>query len=81
MGASCRKIRWVGEWQRSDEGAPINNLYNVSITLSKAPQLAGLLARDEMLRADILMKPVPDSDEPFRRTRSCRPSSGPRRPA
>src|SRR6266851_731812 len=63
---------WANKFQRSDMGVPICNLANAYLALSEAPQLAELFARDEMLRADILMKPVPDSDEPWSGIRPVR---------
>lgn len=59
------KFGWAAEWHRNKNGAPLNNLDNVLTALRHAEVFAGLFARDEMLRADILMKRIPNSHEPW----------------
>ena len=50
---------WLERCQRTDKGAPRNNLANVLLALRDAPELRELFAFDEMLRAPLLMKPTP----------------------
>jgi predicted P-loop ATPase len=54
---------WMYEWTRNKSGMPISNLDNAVHALRHARDLKDILAYDQMLRAEILMKPVPGSDE------------------
>lgn len=50
---------WLQEAQRDREGEPRANLVNAMRALRAAPELYDLVAQDEMLRAPLLMRPVP----------------------
>ena len=52
---------WKGEWQLSDSGVPLPNLFNAMIALRGCPELAGLVRYDEMARSVILVKQVPNT--------------------
>lgn len=49
---------WLDRCQRTEDGDLRSNLANAMIALREAPELAGLVAYDEMLRAVILTAPV-----------------------
>lgn len=51
---------WAGQWKRHGK-KPLSNLDNVLTALRHAQELAGLFAFDEMLQADVLLKPLPGS--------------------
>lgn len=55
---------WKGGWQVSDKGQPRSNLANALHALRGSSDMAELFSRDEMMRADILVKPVPRAIEP-----------------
>lgn len=50
---------WKQGWMLNDEGNPVSNLANALHALRQAPVMAGVLANDDMLRADMLTRPVP----------------------
>ncbi len=52
---------WPKYLQCDDRGTPIPNLANAALALRQAPELAGLVAYDDMLRHVILNRPVPGS--------------------
>ncbi|WP_202396918.1 VapE domain-containing protein [Teichococcus coralli] len=52
---------WLEHCQTDREGEPRSNLANTMLALRSDPQLKELLAYDQMLRAEILAKPVPSS--------------------
>jgi predicted P-loop ATPase len=50
---------WIGSAQLDNRSEPLPNLFNVMLALRDDPRLVALLAYDEMLRAPILLRPVP----------------------
>jgi predicted P-loop ATPase len=50
---------WLAEAQRNSDGNPRCNLANVMLALREAPELQGAFAYDEMLRAPLLVNPLP----------------------
>lgn len=56
---------WKDDWQVNDEGKPRSNLANALHALRNAGEMADLFSRDEMMRADMLLKPVPRSINPI----------------
>jgi predicted P-loop ATPase len=66
-GREMRKIwdkgspepEWLKEAQRDRDGDPRANLANAMRALRAAPELSDLIAYDEMLRAALLVRPVP----------------------
>jgi predicted P-loop ATPase len=50
---------WLAHCQRNSEGNPRSNLVNALVALREAPELQALFSYDEMLRAPLLVKPVP----------------------
>jgi predicted P-loop ATPase len=52
---------WLIHCQRNSEGNPRSNLANAMVALREAPELQDRFAYDEMLRASLLMKPLPGS--------------------
>jgi hypothetical protein len=50
---------WRKGLQRNKDGIPRSNLANGLHALRHAPALKGLLAHDEMARADMLIRPIP----------------------
>jgi predicted P-loop ATPase len=57
----ARPEHWREAWQTNDNGDPVANLANVMLALRSDPQLANLLAFDDMQRASLLVAPVPAS--------------------
>jgi hypothetical protein len=55
---------WKGDWQLNDKGTPRSNLANAAHALRHAPELAELLARDDMMRQDMLTHLVPGAMVP-----------------
>lgn len=55
---------WLEQCQTDREGEPRGNLFNTMVALRADPHLLDLLAYDEMLRAELLMCPVPASLRP-----------------
>ena len=53
---------WRADAQFNDKGSLRSNLANALLALRRAPELAGLLAFDEMDRTALLLRPVPGSD-------------------
>jgi predicted P-loop ATPase len=45
----------------ADRTAMVSNLFNAHLALTKAPEVQGLLGFNQMLRAHVLLKPVPRS--------------------
>jgi hypothetical protein len=56
---------WLAECQTDKEGEPRANLANVMLGLRSDPALAGMFALDEMLRAPLLIRPVPRKIQPI----------------
>jgi predicted P-loop ATPase len=52
---------WQTYLMRDDRGQVIPNLANAALALRQAPELAGLLTYDDMLRHSLLRRPVPGS--------------------
>jgi hypothetical protein len=50
---------WLAKAQRSGDGKPRCNLANVMLALREAPELQGMFAYDEMLRAPLLVASLP----------------------
>lgn len=63
---------WKEGWQVNDKGSPRSNLANALHALRNAPELADALSRDDMLRADMLERPVPQSLVPHSGLRPIR---------
>jgi hypothetical protein len=55
---------WVQECQTDRDGAPRANLSNVMLALRAEPELHGLVAMDLMMRAPLLLRPVPSKAMP-----------------
>ncbi|WP_176559712.1 VapE domain-containing protein, partial [Teichococcus rhizosphaerae] len=55
---------WLEHCQTDREGDPRGNLFNTMTALRADPHLSDLLAYDEMLRAELLTRPVPASLRP-----------------
>lgn len=51
---------WKDQWQISDGGTPIPNLFNAMIALRNHPRLKGIVRYDEMLLAPILARQIPN---------------------
>jgi predicted P-loop ATPase len=67
------KYGWMAELKRhGTSGAPICNLDNALQYLRHAEDLAGLFAYDEMLQAEMLLKPIPGSGEAWTGPRPIR---------
>jgi predicted P-loop ATPase len=58
---SAAAASWLEGCQTDKEGDPRGNFANVMLALREDARLEDLLAYDQMLRAEILAKPVPDS--------------------
>ncbi len=56
---------WKDGWQLNDKGTPRCNLANAAHALRHAPELADLLARDDMMRQDMLTRFVPGATVPL----------------
>jgi predicted P-loop ATPase len=56
------RAEWLKGAQVDKQGEPRPNLFNAMLGLRGAAQLAGLFARDEMLRATVLMQPIPGAN-------------------
>ncbi len=54
---------WLAECQLNDRQQPLSNLANAMTALESAPELADMFARDEMATAELLMRPVPGTEE------------------
>lgn len=54
--------QWRSECQLNSRQEPRPNLANALLALRKAPEMQGLLAYDNMLRAPLLLQPVPSGD-------------------
>jgi predicted P-loop ATPase len=52
-------VIWITKLALSDRGVPIPDLANATLALREAPNLAGLLAYDEMERTPVLLRQVP----------------------
>jgi predicted P-loop ATPase len=52
---------WLGSAQCDSRAEPRPNLFNVMLALREDPRVSGLFAYDEMLRAPILMRPLPNN--------------------
>ena len=53
------KYGWCGQWKRrGKQGQPLSNLHNALLSLRNAEELRDLFAWDEMLRAEMLLKPL-----------------------
>ena len=63
---------WQAGWQVNDKGEARSNLANALLALRHAGELTDLFYRDEMLRADMLAKPVPCSIVPHTGLRPIR---------
>jgi len=63
---------WKEGWQVNDKGQPQSNLANALHALRSASELAGIVSRDDMLRADMLERPVPKSVTPYAGLRPIR---------
>lgn len=50
---------WKSDWQLSDSGSPLPNLFNAMVAMRNHPKLAGLVRYDEMARAAIVVAQVP----------------------
>ena len=57
---------WKEGWQVNDKGVPRSNLANALHALRNAPDLADMLVHDEMVRVDLLARPVPGTHAPNR---------------
>jgi predicted P-loop ATPase len=57
------KPEWKKDWQTSENGSPLPNLFNAMVALRKHPTLADLLRYDEMAHAVILTKQIPHTPE------------------
>ncbi len=58
---ATKSTDWRADAQLNDKGALRSNLANALLALRRAPELAGLLAFDEMARTTMLLRPVPGS--------------------
>ena len=56
---SGSKPLWIEELQRTEKGDPRNNLSNVMLALRDDPRLEHLFGYDQMMRAPMLLGPVP----------------------
>lgn len=54
---------WISQCRVNGKGVPRADLANVMIAFRHAPELVGLVGYDQMLRAPLLLKPVPGTDE------------------
>lgn len=54
---------WKADWQLSDSGVPLPNLVNAMIAMRFAPDLNDIVRYDDMARAIILSKRVPNTPE------------------
>jgi predicted P-loop ATPase len=68
LDAEVRKVRsvsreirgtWLDHCQTNEDGDPIANLANVMLALRDDPTVSGLFSYDEMLRAPVLLYPIP----------------------
>jgi predicted P-loop ATPase len=58
-GRQSVRIGWLEQCQTDKDRDPRPNLFNALLALRGDPRLAGIVAYDEMLRAPMLVKPVP----------------------
>ena len=59
------RAEWAKDWQLSDNGAPLPNLFNVALTLRNHPKLADMIRYDDMARTPMLMRQIPNTtDDP-----------------
>jgi predicted P-loop ATPase len=61
---------WKAEWQTSEAGTPLPNLFNVMVALRNHPKLMGTIAFDEMATTVMLrgadgLRPITDNDTLF----------------
>lgn len=78
----CRELRriwdhaeseaWKGGWLLNEHGRPASNLANAAHALRSAGELRDLFSRDEMARADMLARLVPESAGHFDGARPVR---------
>jgi hypothetical protein len=52
---------WQSGWQLSETGVPLPNLFNAMVALRGHPPFSGLVRYDEMARAIVLTKQVPNT--------------------
>ena len=57
--AKEKEAGWLANAQRNGDGNPRCNLANVMLALREAPELQSTFAYDEMLRAPLLVNPLP----------------------
>ncbi|MFC7478428.1 VapE domain-containing protein [Dankookia sp. GCM10030260] len=57
------QFEWLSRCQRDGRDQPRPNLANAMLALREAPELAGLVAYDEMLRAALLQRAVPGTND------------------
>src|SRR5688572_14070380 len=63
---------WCADAQLGKNGDPLPNVVNTMLALRLDPRLAEIVAYDAMLRAVILNKPVPDTNEEAFKARPVR---------
>lgn len=59
---TSKESSWMDEWQVSETGTPICNVSNLLAALRKHPPLRGIVCYDEMQRAIVLLRQIPDTD-------------------
>ena len=59
---------WLDRCQKNEKGAPRSNLANAVLALREAPELRDLFTYDDMLRAPLLVKALPSTEDEFERS-------------
>ena len=54
---------WLDRCQKNEKGAPRSNLANAVLALREAPELRDLFTYDDMLRAPLLVKALPSTED------------------
>lgn len=58
----AERIGWKDQWQVSESGSPLPNLFNCLLAMRFHPRLAGLVMQDDMENVAMVMRAVPDGE-------------------